>query len=68
MVRTIYKGIGIEININQHEKGHWTCASILIKFPAKPVSIEYQPSRFQTTFDLTLELALGQAQAAIDAA
>ena len=67
MIQAIYKGIEIEMELQQQTHGQWKCDYTLIKHPERTVTLHHGDKEFPT-MDLAKDYALHEARAAIDRA
>ena len=65
MIQAIYKGIEIEMELQQQTHGQWKCDYTLIKHPERTGSLHHGDKGFPT-MDLAKEDALQEAREAID--
>jgi hypothetical protein len=65
MIQAIYKGIEIEMELQQQAHGYWKCDYTLIKHPERTVTIHHGEEEFPT-MDLARKAALREARDAID--
>ncbi|HUD22959.1 MAG TPA: hypothetical protein VMQ60_08970 [Acidobacteriaceae bacterium] len=65
MIQAIYKGVEIEMELQQQAQQYWKCDYSLIQHPGRTVTIVHGTEKF-ATMDLAEEHALQQARAAID--
>ena len=65
MIQSTYKGIEIEMELQQQAHGRWKCDYTLIKHPERTVTIHHGDQEFPS-MDLAREHALHDARAAID--
>jgi hypothetical protein len=67
VIQAIYKGIEIEMELQQQAHGQWKCDYTLIKHPERTVTLHHGDKEFPT-MDLARDYALQEARAAIDRA
>lgn len=67
MIQAIYKGVEIEMELQQQAHDYWKCDYTLIQHPERNVTIVHGTEQFPT-MDLAREHALQEARAAIDKA
>jgi hypothetical protein len=64
VIQAIYKGIEIEMELQQQTQG-WKCDYTLIKHPERTITLHHGDREFPT-MDLAKEYALQEAREAID--
>jgi hypothetical protein len=67
VIQAIYKGIEIEMELQQQTHGQWKCDYTLIKHPERTVTLHHGDKEFPT-MDLAKDYALHEAREAIDQA
>jgi hypothetical protein len=67
MIQSIYKGVEIEMELQQQAHQYWKCDYSLIQHPQRTVTIVHGTEQF-ATMDLAQEHALQEARKAIDKA
>jgi len=65
MSQAIYKGIEIEMELQQQAHEHWKCDYTLIKHPERTITPHHGDKEF-ATMPLAREYALQEARDAID--
>ena len=67
MIQAIYKGVEIEMELQQQTHGYWKCDYTLIKHPERTITLHHGDKEFPN-MDLARESALQEARDAIDQA
>jgi hypothetical protein len=65
MIQAIYKGIEIEMEMQQQAHDYWKCDYTLIKHPERTETLHHRDKAFPT-MELAREYALRDARNAID--